>query len=92
MKKRKRLHPEDIDLIKSAVVQEMENLIKDCIYKKWIKSSEVCKILDISQAKLHDLRTNKEIPYSTIGKQHYYKLEDIHTILENNRVNKLVLS
>lgn len=92
MKKRKRLHPDDIDLIKSTVVQEMENLIKDCIYKKWIKSSEVCKLLKISQAKLHDLRTNNEIPYSTIGKQHYYKLEDIHSLLDKNKVNHIVFS
>ena len=86
MKKLKRLHPEDIELIKSSIVQDIENLIRDSIYKKWIKSSEVCKLLQISQAKLHELRTNKLIPYSTIGKQHYYKLEDIQKLLEKNKI------
>lgn len=85
MKKTKRLHPEDIELIKSEIVKEIQDLLKDCIYKKWVKSSEVCQLLQISQAKLHELRSNREIPYSTIGKQHYYKLEDIHNLLEQNK-------
>lgn len=86
MKKHKRIHPDDIALLKKEVVQEIENIIRDSIYKKWIKSKEVCELLGISQAKLHDLRANKHIPYSYIDKQFYYKLEDIQNVLEKNKI------
>lgn len=86
MKKFKRIHPEDITLIKNELINDIENLIRDNIYKKWIKSKEVCKLLGISPAKLHELRTNKHIPYSQIGKQYYFKLEDIQNTLERNKV------
>ena len=85
MKKHKRIHPDDIDLLKKEVAQEIENIIRDSIYKKWIKSKEVCELLGVSQAKLHDLRNNNHIPYSQIDKQFYYKLEDIQNILEKNK-------
>ena len=52
--------------------------------KKWLKSSEVRKMLNISPGTLQNLRINGTLRFTKIGSIMYYKLEDINKILEGN--------
>jgi hypothetical protein len=52
--------------------------------KKWLKSSEVRKMLNISPGTLQNLRINGILHFTRIGSIMYYKLEDINKILEGN--------
>ena len=50
--------------------------------KKWLKSSEVRKMLNISPGTLQNLRINGILNYTRIGSIIYYKQEDINKLLE----------
>ena len=52
--------------------------------KKWLKSSEVRKMLNISPGTLQNLRINGTLRFTKIGSIMYYKLEDINKVLEGN--------
>ena len=57
--------------------------------KKWLKSHEVRKLLDISPGTLHQLRVNGTMPFTKIGGVIYYDHEDIINLFEQNKgVNK----
>lgn len=52
--------------------------------EKWLVSDEVCLQLNISKRTLQNIRDQKTIPFSKIGKKIYYKASDIEKYLENN--------
>jgi len=52
--------------------------------KKWLKSSEVRKMLNISPGTLQNLRINGTLRFTKMGNIMYYKLEDINKVLEGN--------
>jgi hypothetical protein len=52
--------------------------------KKWLKSSEVRKMLNISPGTLQNLRINGTLRFTKMGSIMYYKLEDINKVLEEN--------
>lgn len=53
--------------------------------KKWLKSNEVRKMLNISPGTLQNLRINGTLHHTRIGGILYYKLDDIHQLLEEGR-------
>lgn len=54
--------------------------------KKWLKSPEVRKLLDISPGTLQNLRINGTLAYTKIGGTIYYDNADIEKILNANKV------
>jgi hypothetical protein len=54
--------------------------------KKWLKSPEVRKFLNISPGTLQNLRINGTLPFTRMGGVIYYDTEDITKILTNNKV------
>ena len=86
MKKSKRLHPEDINLISEKVTQQLQSIVENKHEKKWITTKEVVELLDISTSKLHQMRTKNLITYSSFGRNIYYSLDEIHQILEENKI------
>jgi len=50
---------------------------------KWLKNTDVKKILSISASTLQNLRFTGELPYSKIGGTYYYKQSDIERMLNN---------
>lgn len=59
--------------------------------KKWLKSPDVRKLLNISPGTLQNLRVNGTLPYTRIGGALYYDYEDIQKIfLANKMQNKLL--
>jgi hypothetical protein len=55
--------------------------------KKWLKSYEVKKLLNISPGTLQTLRSNGTLPYTRIGGMIYYDVEDINRMLLDRKHN-----
>lgn len=78
---------EDLKQFKSELLQEIKQIIQpgQGQSKKWLKSVEVRKMLNISPGTLQNLRINGTLSYSKVGSIMYYKLEDINKVLEGNQ-------
>ena len=76
---------EDLKDFKNELLNEMRSMLKPSAQgesKKWLKSQEVRKLLNISPGTLQNLRVNGTLRFTKIGAMLYYKLEDINKLLE----------
>ena len=75
---------EDLKVLKSELLEEIRQIIKpeQTQSKQWLKSVDVRKMLNISPGTLQNLRINGTLRFTKIGGMMYYKLEDIHKVLE----------
>ncbi len=81
---------EDLQEFKKELLQELKTIFptnQTGNSKKWLKSTEVRKLLGISPGTLQNLRINGTLPYSKIGGVIYYDHEEIQRILAANRVD-----
>jgi hypothetical protein len=78
---------QDLREFKNDLLNEIKQIIKpgQGQSKQWLKSVEVRKLLNISPGTLQNLRINGTLSYSKIGGMMYYKLEDIHKLLEGGQ-------
>lgn len=53
--------------------------------KRWLKSMEFRKLLNISYGTLQTLRNNGKLPYTKIGGLIYYDAVEIDQILSNDK-------
>ena len=83
----------NVELVTREDLKRLEDLLKEIKQivqpgqsqpKKWLKSSEVRKMLNISPGTLQNLRINGTLRFTKIGSIMYYKLEDINKVLEGN--------
>ena len=83
----------NVELVTREDLRRLEDLLKEIKQivqsgqsqpKKWLKSSEVRKMLNISPGTLQNLRINGTLRFTKMGSIMYYKLEDINKILEEN--------
>jgi len=83
---------QDLYKFKTDLLEEFKELLganKASLHqKKWLKSSEVRKLLNISPGTLQNLRINGTLPYTKMGSTLYYAYEDITKILEENKVEE----
>ena len=85
----------NVELVTKEDLKELENNLLNAIklinkpgqgeVKKWLKSVEVRKLLNISPGTLQNLRINGTLRYTKIGGIMYYKLEDIYKVLEGGK-------
>ncbi|GAC1314911.1 MAG: helix-turn-helix domain-containing protein [Mucilaginibacter sp.] len=77
---------EDLREFKNELLNELKRIMQpgQGQSKKWLKSSEVRKMLNISPGTLQNLRINGTLRFTKIGSIMYYKLEDINKVLEGN--------
>jgi len=77
---------EDLKAFKAELLTEIKQILKPHSpeAKQWLKSVEVRKMLSISPGTLQNLRISGTLRFTKIGGMMYYKLEDIHKILEGN--------
>ena len=77
---------EDLREFKTELLNELKQIMQpgQGQSKKWLKSSEVRKMLNISPGTLQNLRINGTLRFTKIGSIMYYKLEDIIKVLEGN--------
>ena len=81
---------EDLYEFKIELLQEIKKMIQTAEpynIKKWLKSKEVTKLLNISPGTLQNLRINGTLSYTKIGGIIYYANQDIEKLLENNKVS-----
>jgi len=82
---------DDLRDFKVELIDEIRNLIseqKTSVTKKWMKSVEVRKLLNISSGTLQTLRINGTLPYTKIGGTNYYNVSDIEVLLSENNKKK----
>ncbi len=80
----------DLEKFKSDLLLSIQNLLSDTKRqdeKKWLKSYEVKKLMNISAGTLQNLRTNGTLPFTKIGGIIYYNLADIENIMEGQKSN-----
>lgn len=68
-----------------AEIQKMLSSLNGQPTKKWLKSYEVRKLLDISPGTLQHLRVKGTMLYTKIGGVIYYDYEDIVRLFEKNK-------
>ena len=80
------LTTEDLQNFKSELFTELKSLLKTDSppIKKWLKSDEVKKILNVSPGTLQTLRINGTLQYTKIGGIIYYDYEHIQKTMEQN--------
>jgi len=78
---------QDLREFKNDLLKEIKQIMQpgQGQSKQWLKSVEVRKLLNISPGTLQNLRINGTLRYSKIGGMMYYKLEDIHKLLEGGQ-------
>lgn len=79
----------DLIAFKEDMLQELKRIIKECVSgqpgKKWLKSSEVKKLLGISHGFLQSLRDSGVLPFTKVGGSIYYDYEDITFMMSANK-------
>jgi len=81
---------EDLVDFKSELLGDIRKIIKEISgppQKKWLKSHEVRKLLDISPGTLQNLRLNGTLPFSRIGSVIFYDYEDIQKLITSKKQN-----
>ncbi|HBL79766.1 MAG TPA: DNA-binding protein [Aequorivita sp.] len=70
-----------LDDIKKILTKQASGTLK-----RYLKSSEVMEMLQISPGTLQNLRINGTLPFSKMGGIIYYDSEDIQKVMLKNRV------
>ena len=73
---------EILDDIKKLLSKRAEGKLK-----KYLKSSELMDLLQISPGTLQNLRINGTLPYTKIGGIIFYDSEEIQKVMDCNRVH-----
>lgn len=75
----------DLADVKEQLLTELKDILKGHGFhqsKKWLKSLEVRKMLNISAGKLQYLRDRGEIPFTKLGGITYYDVDKITTMMD----------
>ncbi|WNM18490.1 helix-turn-helix domain-containing protein [Flavobacterium capsici] len=82
---------EDLNEFRTLLLNDLKEIMhsKTQQAKKWLKSNEVRKLLNISLGTLQNLRINGTLTYTKIGGIMYYDNADIDKLLNGNKVNAL---
>lgn len=83
---------EDLLEFKIDLLKEIKKMIQSSEshnIKKWLKSKEVTKLLNISPNTLQNLRINGTLTYTKIGGTIYYDNTDIERLLNTNKVSAI---
>lgn len=79
---------DDLNDFKRQMLFEIKNLLKEHVgepSKKYLKSKDVRKLLNISPGTLQNLRINGTLPFKRIGGVIYHDSADIQHMLETKK-------
>lgn len=85
----------DLEDFKEYILNEFKSLLKQHggePGKKWIKSAEVKKLLNISHNYLQQLRDTGALPFIRIGGAMYYEMGDIQKMMDAHKIKNERLS
>lgn len=80
---------DDLREFKMELLDDIKNLLAKQAtgkIKKYLKSSEVMDLLQVSPGTLQNLRINGTLPYTKVGGIIYYDVEEIQKVMDANRV------
>ncbi|MDT0691841.1 helix-turn-helix domain-containing protein [Salegentibacter sp. F188] len=80
---------DDLREFKMELLDDIKNLLtkqSSGKIKRYLKSSEVMDLLQISPGTLQNLRINGTLPYTKVGGIIYYDVEEIQNVMDANRV------
>lgn len=84
---------EDLKEFKDELLTEIREMFQrqenGIASKKWLKSTEVMKMLKISPGTLQNFRVNGTLPFTKIGGIIYYDASDIQDILTSNKIHNI---
>jgi hypothetical protein len=86
---------DDLRDFKMELLDDIKNLLTKQSkgnLKRYLKSTEVMDLLQVSPGTLQNLRINGILPYTKVGGIIYYDAEEIQEILTNNRVQHTLKS
>ena len=87
---KKILTTEDLVEFKLELFEELKQLLLEHINgnpKRYMKSTDVMKFLQISAGTLQNMRINGTLPYTKIGGTIYYDTEDIQRVMQEFRID-----
>ncbi len=80
----------DLQNLKKEILSEIRSLLSFKTElsenKKWVKSKDVQKLLQISAGTLQNLRNRKMIPFTKLGGVIFYNREDLKKVMEKKGV------
>lgn len=80
---------EDLADFKIQLTEEIKALLQPQknMQKKWLRSVEVRKMLNISPGTLQNLRINGLLPFTKVGSIAYYEITDIEKMMQKGGEN-----
>ena len=79
----------DLEEFKKNILDSISQIVKQAAGpKKWLKTSEVRKMLGISAGKLHVIRESGLLAFTRIGGNIYYDPNDLYKLFEENKETK----
>ncbi|WP_042278107.1 helix-turn-helix domain-containing protein [Nonlabens tegetincola] len=81
---------DDLREFKMELLEDIKNIMQTVTgssEKKYLKSAEVMELLQVSPGTLQNLRINGTLPYSKIGGIIFYDADEIHRIIQENRID-----
>ena len=80
---------EDLTEFRLTLLQDLKEILikQGQPEKKWLKSKEVRKLLNISPGTLQNLRINGTLSYTKVGAIIYYDSNDIEKLLSRNKIH-----
>ncbi|WP_268225161.1 helix-turn-helix domain-containing protein [Sinomicrobium oceani] len=81
---------DDLRDFKEELLEDIRELLQNHrggTSKKWLRSSEVLELLQLSPGTLQNLRINGTLPYTKIGGLIYYDAEEIQQVMIKNRIH-----
>jgi len=86
------LTTDDLREFKLELLKEFKNMLQQVSInpvapnqKKFLKSSEVAALLDISLNTLYQLRINRQLPFTKIGGTIFFESSDIEAMMAKNK-------
>lgn len=80
--------PEDLQNFRRELLEDIRKLlaqVQSAPPKKWLKSSELRKILPVSAGTLQNLRVNGTLPYTKIGGVIFYDYDDVEKLIAESK-------
>jgi len=86
------LTTDDLREFKLELIKEFKNMLLQVNHqapnsnqKKFLKSSEVAELLNISLNTLYQLRINRQLPFTKIGGTIFFESGDIEAMMAKNK-------
>jgi hypothetical protein len=75
----------DLEDLKSQILDALNNQSVNSL-ERWLRAKDAMELLGISSSKLQKMRINGQITFTTFGGMYYYDRQDIHKMMDQNRV------